>query len=100
MNEYDPATVSAELETIGLLPLAQRVAKLHSVPLLDVLSRKRTKSIARARGLLWATMRAMGMSTPELGRLFHRDHSTVVALTGQVPVDESTAMLTWLEGER
>ncbi len=51
----------------------------------DVLSSTRKKRIARVRWAIWSELRALRRSSgaiiysyPQLGRYFHRDHSTIL----------------------
>lgn len=55
-----------------------RVAALHNVTVEDIVGPSRSRQICEAR---WAAMRELrlsGKSTPWIGRLLNRDHSTVV----------------------
>jgi len=50
-----------------------------------VMSRNRTPAVANARALaMYVSRGATSLSYPELGRLFRRDHSTVVAAVQRV----------------
>jgi hypothetical protein len=57
--------------------------------------RVRTASVARARVSVWRWLRSEGLSWPEIGQLFGRDHTTVMV---QVKAVEPTAekIAVWL----
>jgi len=58
---------------------AMSVAKKHGVSVAELLGRGRTASIARARRELYAvTKDTLGLSYPETGALFGRDHTTIM----------------------
>ena len=78
----DPsAKVIAALAERGLLGLLDDVCRLHCVTRAEVCSRNRSKSVSHARKDLWSRMRRhrfLAFSYVELGRLFVRNHTTVM----------------------
>lgn len=58
--------------------LMARAAANHGVEPSLISSDARTRKVCQARWEVWASLHAMGYSTPRIGRLFNRDHSTVV----------------------
>lgn len=72
-----PAEVLADLEARGLAAPVREAAARHHVTAEEVCGLGRTASVARARFEAWAAIRAVGLSYPEIGRLFARDHATV-----------------------
>jgi chromosomal replication initiation ATPase DnaA len=51
----------------------------------DVLGRSRSGNVAQARHVVvWAARKRWGLSYPELGRLFSRDHSTMMAAVARI----------------
>lgn len=57
---------------------AARVARIFSVSVDTLGGPLKTMRACRARSYFWARLRLVyGMSTPEIGALFARDHSTV-----------------------
>ena len=59
--------------------LAERIAREHVITVAGLLGRSHSATLARARRELWSLVRgSLGYSLPELGRLFDRDHSTIL----------------------
>lgn len=55
------------------------VSKAFGVPRIAIGSRERTAKVAMARqACFWVCCKAMGMGYSEMGRLFQRDHGTVM----------------------
>lgn len=62
------------------------VAKEFSVSVPEIMSRKRTRTIARARQAAYYVLRKrFALSYPEIGELFERDHGTIYAANKRVP---------------
>ena len=55
-----------------------RVAKLHDVDPDDITGPSRHAELCEARFCIMRELRDKGWSTPRIGRLLNRDHSTVV----------------------
>ena len=65
-----------------LLHLAEEVCSARGVLLHEILGASRSRSLVRARHELWWRIRHLPdrcYSSPEIGRLFGRDHSTLLA---------------------
>lgn len=63
----------------GFMPLVLDVVESAHASLVDVVGFARQKSVAKARRHIWLRMREQhGLSYPEIGQLFERDHSTVI----------------------
>jgi len=63
-----------------VLQVVSEVAKSRGVALDSLLGRKRTKSIAMARKhAMWSVRKRLGLSYPELGIEFERDHTTCIS---------------------
>ena len=74
-----PEAVLLELTARGLIDLAREVAKQHHAHLHEIAGRSRERHIARARfDLWWRVYSHHGLSTPTLGRIFGRDHTTII----------------------
>ncbi len=58
--------------------IIDRVAKLHDVDPDDLTGPSRMPCLCAARREVMRELRAKGWSTPRIGRLLNRDHSTVV----------------------
>ena len=84
------AASSAErnLERCGLLGLATKIARDHYVPLDVMLGRTHSQTAVRARRALIIELRQLGMSTPEIGSIINRDHTTVIAALKTATVDD------------
>lgn len=77
-----PATIIAELARRDLLGLVDEVCRLRHVTRDELCGRGRTKAVASARREVWWRLRHhpdLSFSYPELGRLFARDHATIIA---------------------
>ena len=62
------------------------VAKEFSVTVPEIMSRKRTRTIARARQAAYYVLRErFALSYPEIGVVFARDHGTVFSGLRRVP---------------
>jgi hypothetical protein len=68
----------ARLVERGFLPLADAVSTETGVPLRELLGRSHRASVSRARQVLFAALALEGLSTPEIGYLLARDHTTVL----------------------
>lgn len=55
-----------------------RVAKLHDVEPDEITGPSRAPELCEARRSVMLELKAKGWSTPRIGRLLNRDHSTVV----------------------
>ncbi|KKW92664.1 helix-turn-helix domain-containing protein [Sphingobium chungbukense] len=56
-----------------------RAAQATGIPIADLRGPSRTRHVCWTRFAIMEAMRARGMSTPAIGRLFHRDHTTIVS---------------------
>lgn len=83
--EHDVDEIMERLEGRGLLDLVAEICREHHVPIAEVLSRRRNAPIAAVRKVVWAELyHDRGLSYPDIGRLFGRDHSTVLFGVRQV----------------
>ena len=72
----------AALSSRHLLPLAKEVCASRGVLLHELLGATRSRSVVRARHELWWRVRHHPdrcYSLPEIGRLFGKDHTTILA---------------------
>lgn len=59
-----------------IVQVAKRIGRAHGVTAEDIIGRRRTKTIARARDELWSIVAdTWGQSTVEAGRMFRVDHT-------------------------
>lgn len=61
-----------------LMRIVAAVAYEHAVEVGEIMGSCRQKPLARARFDAWHRLRREGLSYPQIGRMFGRDHSTVV----------------------
>lgn len=71
--------ITYRLTEIGLLKEVQAIVREHHVTWAQVCSRSRRKRICEARNAAFRFLRGVGFSYPEIGAIFDRDHSTVIA---------------------
>lgn len=77
MNRND---IQEALRRMGVLMWAREYCVSQGSTLLEVLSSDRHASVARARHRLWTVMRhTLGLSYPELARIFGVDHTTIMS---------------------
>ena len=67
------------------------VSKKHGVSAEDIQSKKKTDSISKARHVaIYLTRKITGLSYPEIGKIFGKDHSTVMASCNKVDINIKT----------
>lgn len=71
-------TITAALESRGLLDMAISVAKAHGVTVAEMLSRSRLQPVAQARHYLLSELRSKGYSYPYIAQLVDLNHKTVM----------------------
>lgn len=72
--------VYGRLADAGLLPFVREFARRRGIPMTQLLSRQRPQSTSKARVELFALVHdTLGLSFPETGRLFDRDHTTIMS---------------------
>jgi chromosomal replication initiation ATPase DnaA len=65
----------------NLMALAEEVCKLRGVAMAALCGPTRSKALSRARQELWWRMKhhpERAYSYPEIGRIFRRDHTTIL----------------------
>jgi len=78
----------AESPSVTAERIVERVAKKYGVSTEDIYGRKRTKHIAFARATaIYIIRKITDMSFPSIGKIFDRDHSTIIN-AHQMIVDE------------
>ena len=76
-----PSTARVRLEPLAIL---EQVAVKHGLTVEDLKSKARARRYIDARRESMTRLRnELGLSTPEIGRLHNRDHSTVLATLGK-----------------
>jgi hypothetical protein len=71
--------IIARLESRGLLPLAEQIARENFVVLEEYLGPRRYSSLVLARKKLYHELYVKGLSTTEIGTLLERDNATIWA---------------------
>jgi len=60
--------------------IAEQVARRHGLTFNDILQEDRTPHLVKVRCEAWARIRAeTSMSLPQIGAIFNRDHTTILA---------------------
>ena len=83
-NEVDWPDVrrsaNKKLSPFDLFPygVLEAVASTSGVTVAEITGPVRTERCVRARDVVVAILRARGMSYPEIGKLLHRDHTTIM----------------------
>lgn len=78
-------TLENELRQRGLWPLVEEIARAFYLFPQEVISRRRERPIIRARQALYTKLIADGYSFAAVGRIFRRDHTTVIAALKSAP---------------
>lgn len=74
------------------------IAKKYGVAIDDILGRKRTKDIAKARNIaIYSIRRVTGLSQPMIGKKFDRDHTTILSAINSIDEEMKKAPLFELE---
>ena len=74
------------------------VAKRYDISKDDILSKKRDQNIAYARNVSIYVIRSVTqMSFPEIGKIFNRDHSTIMSSNKVIQEKVASNQLTELE---
>lgn len=71
-----------DLRWRDLLEPFTQIAERHGALVSEMFSRCRSKHIVTARVEAWLYLRNHGWSYPSIGRLFDRDHTTVIQVLG------------------
>lgn len=79
-KDVNPSMILEALAARDLIGLLDTVCQARGVTREEVCGRRRTKNVASARQELWWHLRrSPGMSYGEIGLLFGRNHTTVMA---------------------
>ena len=78
--EHAPKTVIDTLKTRGLVEVGRLVAEMYGVSLWELCGASKELPPTRARQHVWSALYDRGhYSYPVLGRIFRRDHTTIMA---------------------
>lgn len=81
VSEFAVATgLDAPLIRAQMQDIVEEISELSGVPVAEIMSRRRgVWQISRSRQYaMWLIRKRMGLSYPEIGRFFRRDHTTVI----------------------
>lgn len=80
MSDVDLGVVDviSRLRAHGLLEIVEATARDHHTTTFAICGRGRQRTVSAARQSAWTRIRALGLSLPEIGALFGRDHTTVL----------------------
>lgn len=67
------------LRALGLLERVQTVCKEHGVAVFEIGGGARTKRLHTVRKKTYQMLRDLGWSSVDIGRLFNKDHSTILS---------------------
>ena len=72
-------TFRSKMDAIDLTEEFEAIAKAEGTTIAEVLSESHEPHVSRARSAMWHVLRErFGWSYPAIGKLFHRDHSTIM----------------------
>ena len=84
----DPGNVPTD---IMIERIINAVSKKYGIPVEDLKSKKKTDSIANARHVaIYVVRKILGLSYPDIGKIFNRDHSTIVSSVNKVEINIRT----------
>ena len=75
---------SSELSTRSVTPrqftmaLIEMIAREHGVTMAELMGVSRRQKYCIARREIWRVLRDQGISLPRIGRMFNRDHTTIL----------------------
>ncbi len=77
--------VLPETKTLGIEDIQKEISKYYNVTVESLTSPRRQKNIVMARQMaMYIARKLTGVSYPEIGEHFHRDHSTVMSSCGKI----------------
>lgn len=79
MTETQEAFTKLNYATSALSRIAGEVSEVSGVSIDEMKGRSRNKHTVSARQLCYWQGRKAGLSLPEIGRFFNRDHTTVLS---------------------
>ncbi len=82
------ARLKRQMDNVGVLAIVADVAEKHNCTVADIMGRDLSKPIIRARheAIAEVAKQRPAFSTPRIGRLFGRDHSTVLHVLQKLKV--------------
>jgi len=88
ISVVDPGNIPVDAMVDRIL---SAVCKKHGVSDDDIRSKKKTDAISKARHVaIYITRRITGLSYKEIGKIFNRDHATVIASCNKVEINIKT----------
>lgn len=65
-------------DAIGIRAIVAAVSHQTGIPQAEILGQSRVRDVAKARQAAMALARRQGYSYPQIGRVFQRDHTTII----------------------
>ncbi len=88
ISVVDPGNITTEAMVDKIISV---VSKKYGVIPADIQSKKKTDAVSKARHVaIYLTRKITGLSTPEIGKIFGKDHSTVIASCNKVEINIKT----------
>ena len=79
LTDADRAIIAAIKDRATICAIAKQVAAETGVKLPDIMGRSRLAYLCRIRELIWFIAHENGASLPQIGRVFNRDHTTILS---------------------
>lgn len=80
--------VLPEPKTLGIEDIQKEISKYYNVTVESLTSPRRQKNIVKARHMaMYIARKLTGISYPEIGSHFHRDHSTVISSCERIKIE-------------
>lgn len=78
LTDADRAIIAAIKDRASIRAIAKQVCAETGLRMPDIMGRSRMAHLCRARELMWFIAHENGASLPQIGRVFGRDHTTIL----------------------
>lgn len=78
LTEADRAMIAAIKGRAHIRAIAKHVCAEAGMKIPDIMGRSREAHLCRVRELIWFIAHENGVSLPQIGRVFGRDHTTIL----------------------
>ena len=93
-----PYVSGVEAPAVTVERIIDRVSKKYGVSKEDIYGRKRTKTIAMARSIaIYIIKKITTLSFPAIGKIFDRDHSTIINANNMITSEIASSPLLEIE---
>lgn len=79
LTDADRAIIAAIKDRAAIRAIAKKVAAETGTRMPDIMGRSRLAYLCRIRELIWFIAHQNGASLPQIGRVFNRDHTTILS---------------------